>query len=216
MKKYLTKEMWKRYIIVFFSVTLMGICVQLLNRTNLGPDPCSALNYGISGRLHWTLGRYQVVSNSILFLFLVVQDRKLFGVGTIANMVLVGYAADLTGWCLDAVGILSPESMSLGIRFALLFPTLIVFIFAAAMYMNCGVGTSPYDAFPIYLHDKIRKVFRKEYPYKITRILYDGTVTLIAFLVGESAGIVTVLMVFTLGPVIDFVAGLVKKTGLFD
>ena len=215
MKKYFTKEMVKRSIVVVLSVALMGVGVQFLNRTNLGPDPFSAMNYGVSAMLGLTFGTYQLLFNAALFLFLVLQDRKLFGIGTIANMVIVGYSADFTGWILDRAGILMPENMTTGIRLAVLVPALLIFILAAAMYINCGVGTSPYDALPQLIHKKLENVWKKEYPFKITRILYDGTATVIAFLVKGGAGVVTVLMVFTLGPAIDFVAGLVRKTGFF-
>lgn len=215
MKSYFTKETIKRTVVVFISVILMGVGVQFLNRTNLGPDPFSAMNYGMSNIVGLSFGTYQAIFNGILFLFLFLQSRKLFGIGTIANMVVVGYAADFTGWLLDNAGILMPEDMTTATRFLVLIPALIEFVFAAAMYMNCGVGTSPYDALPQLLHQKAQKLLKREFPFRITRMLYDGTATVIAFLVGGSAGIVTVLMVFTLGPVIDFVAGLVKKTGFF-
>lgn len=215
MKNYFTKETIKRTVVVFLSVILMGVGVQFLNRTNLGPDPFSAMNYGMSNMVGLSFGTYQAIFNGILFLFLFLRSRKLFGIGTIANMVVVGYAADFTGWLLDNAGILMPEDMTTATRFLVLVPALIEFVFAAAMYMNCGVGTSPYDALPQLLHQKAQKLLKREFPFRITRMLYDGTATIIAFLVGGSAGIVTVLMVFTLGPVIDFVAGLVKKTGFF-
>ena len=216
MRQYFTREMIKRSIVVVLSVILMGVGVQFLNRTSLGPDPFSAMNYGVSALLGISLGTYQMIFNGTLFILLFISSRKLFGFGTIANMVLVGYSADFTGWLLDNAGILMPENMTTATRFLVLIPALIEFVFAAAMYINCGVGTSPYDALPQLLHQKVQKLLKKEFPFKVTRMLYDGTATVIAFLVGGSAGIVTVLMVFTLGPAIDFVAGLVKKTGFFN
>ncbi len=215
MKQYFTKEMIKRIIVVFLSVALMGVGVQFLNRTNLGPDPFSALNYGMADLLNLSFGTYELIFNVTLFIFLFVQSRKLFGIGTIANMVVVGYAADFTGWLLDKAGLLMPEDMTMGVRIAVLVPSLAVFVFAVAMYINCDVGTSPWDALPQLIHTKVQKLLKKDYPFKITRILYDATATALAFLVGGSAGIVTVLMIFTLGPTIDFVADLVRKTGFF-
>ena len=215
MKKYFTREMIKRTVVVVLSVIVMGVGVQFLNRTNLGPDPFSAMNYGMSEMLGLSFGTYQVIFNAALFLFLFLQSRKLFGFGTVANMVIVGYAADFTGCLLDRNEILMPEEMTTGVRFLVLVPALLVFILAAALYINCGVGTSPWDALPILIHQKLQKHLRKEFPFKITRIVYDATATGIAFLVGGSAGIVTVLMIFTLGPAIDFVAEIVRKTGFF-
>ena len=97
----------KRYVsailvlVMLFSVCMMGVCVQFLNLTRLGPDPCSALNYGVAAKLHMSFGNYQFLFNVILFLIVVFQDRTLFGTGSLGNMILVGYAADFTGWVLE-------------------------------------------------------------------------------------------------------------------
>ena len=217
MKRYLTKEMMKRNVVMLFAVFMMGVCVQFLNLTNLGPDPCSALNYGVSAHLGMSFGNYQLLFNIILFLIVVVQDRTLFGTGTLGNMIVVGYAADFTGWVLKQNGMMSYfETMNLGKGIGIMIPTLLVFLVAAALYMNCGLGTAPYDALPFLLHQKLEKAAKKTIPYKFVRILYDGIATVAAFLAGGSVGIVTVLMVFTLGPCVDLVSGLVKKSGIFE
>lgn len=217
MKKYLTKEMIKRIVLMLVGVFFMGVTVQFLNRTNLGPDPYSALNYGMSARTGISFGTYQLLCNAVLFFFVFWKDKKLFGLGTIGNMVVVGYSADFTGWVVDKLGIFpAPEEMTLGISIGIMIPTLVVFLFAAALYMNCGLGTSPYDALPVLLHRAIEKAAKKTIPYKFVRMMYDGIATIAAFLVGGSVGIVTVLMVFTLGPCVDFVSGLVKKSGIFE
>ena len=216
MRQYFTRDLRKRTIWMLIGVTVMGITIQFLNMTQLGPDPYSAMNYGISGRTGISFGTCQMTFNLILFLLLFWQNKKLFGLGTIGNMIVVGYAADLTGWVIDKLGIFpAPEDWTLGLSIGVMIPALIVFMFAAALYMNCGLGTSPYDALPYLLHQKIEKAVKKTIPFKITRIVYDGLAAVIAFLIGGDCGIVTVLMVFFLGPCIDVVSGLVKKSGIF-
>ena len=216
MKNYFTKEIKKRTFIMLIAVIVMGICVQFLNRTNLGPDPCSAMNYSISAKLGLSFGTYQLLFNAVLFVLIFLKDRSLFGLGTIGNMVVVGYSADFTGWLIDTLGFMpAAEQMSIGVKLGIMLPTLIVFLFAAALYMNCGLGTAPYDALPVLVHQGIEKAAKKQVPYKFVRIAYDGAATVVALLVGGSAGVVTVLMIFTLGPCVDFVSGLVKKSGIF-
>lgn len=216
MKKYLTKEMQKRILLMLVGVFFMGVGVQFLNRTNLGPDPFSAMNYGFSAMCGLSFGTTQLIFNIILFLIVFVVDRKKFGLGTIGNMVVVGYSADFTGWVIEKLGIWPEGELSFGIKLAIMIPTLILFLFAAALYMNCGLGTSPYDALPVLLHQGMEKATKKQIPYKFMRMLYDGIATIVAFLVGGTVGVVTVLMVFTLGPCVDFVSGLVKKSGIFE
>jgi len=217
MKKYVTKENIKRNLVMLLAVIMMGVCVQFLNLTNLGPDPCSALNYGVSARLGMSFGNYQLLFNIILFLIVVVQDRTLFGTGTLGNMIVVGYSADFTGWVLEQMGMMPYfQNMSIAKEIGVMIPTLLVFLVAAALYMNCGLGTAPYDALPFLVHKKLEKATNKTIPYKFVRILYDGIATVAAFLAGGSVGVVTVLMVFTLGPCVDLVSGLVKKSGIFE
>ena len=216
MKKYLTKEMQKRILLMLVGVFFMGVGVQCLNRTNLGPDPFSAMNYGFSAMCGLSFGTTQLIFNVILFLIVFVVDRKKFGLGTIGNMVVVGYSADFTGWVIEKLGIWPEGELSFGIKLAIMIPTLILFLFAAALYMNCGLGTSPYDALPVLLHQGMEKATKKQIPYKFMRMLYDGIATIVAFLVGGTVGVVTVLMVFTLGPCVDYVSGLVKKSGIFE
>lgn len=216
MKKYLTKEMKKRILLMLVGVFFMGVGVQFLNRTNLGPDPFSAMNYGFAEMCGISFGTFQLLFNAALFLIVLLKDRTLFGLGTIGNMVVVGYSADFTGWLIEKSGIWPEGELSLGIKLAIMVPTLVLFLFAAALYMNCGLGTSPYDALPVLLHQGIEKATKKQIPYKFVRILYDGLATVVALLVGGTVGVVTVLMVFTLGPCVDFVSGLVKKSGIFE
>lgn len=216
MKNYLTKEKRKRILLMLVGVFFMGVGVQFLNRTNLGPDPFSAMNYGFAAMCGISFGTFQLLFNAALFLIVLLKDRTLFGLGTIGNMVIVGYSADFTGWVIEKLGIWPEGELSLGIKLAIMVPTLILFLFAAALYMNCGLGTSPYDALPLLLHQGIEKATKKQIPYKFVRMLYDGIATVVALLVGGTVGVVTVLMVFTLGPCVDYVSGLVKKSGIFE
>ena len=216
MKGYFSKEKVKRIIFMLVAVFFMGVGVQFLNRTNLGPDPFSAMNYGFAAKAGLSFGTFQLLFNAVLFVLVLLKDRTLFGLGTIGNMVIVGYSADFTGWVVDMLGIWPEGELSLGVKLGIMVPTLILFLFAAALYMNCGLGTSPYDALPVLLHRATEKATKKQVPYKFVRMTYDGIATVVALLVDGTVGVVTVLMVFTLGPCVDFVSGLVKKSGIFE
>ena len=217
MKEYFTKEKVKRIVLMLVAVFFMGVGVHFLNRTNLGPDPFSALNYGLSAKAGLTFGTFQMLFNAVLFTIVLFKDRKLFGLGTIGNMVVVGYSADFTGWVVDKLGCFPlAEELTIGMKIGIMIPTLTLFLFAAALYMNCGLGTSPYDVLPLLLHRAAEKAVKKTIPYKFVRMSYDGIATVAAFCVGGTVGVVTVLMVFTLGPCVDYVSGLVKKSGIFE
>lgn len=205
-----TEKLVKRTVLMIIAVCVMGMGVAVLQMTNFGPDPCSALNYAVSNKIGLSFGNYQLLFNILLFLLLFFQNRKLFGLGTIGNMVLVGYSADFTTWILKEV-LHVPTELSVGVRVGIMIAALAIFICAAATYMNCGLGTSPYDAFSFFIHQKIEKISGKTVPFLWIRIAYDGTVTLIAYIIGRGIGVVTILMIVLLGPAIDYFAKIVKK-----
>ena len=79
---------------MIIAVIVMGMCVSLLVMCDMGTDPCSAMNYGISHKLGMSFGNYQLLSNFVLLILVIIFEKKLIGTGTFGNMILVGYSAD--------------------------------------------------------------------------------------------------------------------------
>lgn len=187
------------------AVIIMGFCLSWLLLIDWGTDPCTLMNYSISRTIGMSLGNWQALMNTFLLVIVVIFGGRNLGFGTLANMFLVGYSIDFFSWIWARV---LPEGFfdSLGIKILVLIPALTVFIFAAAIYMDMNMGTSPYDSIPMIIFQRLHKV-----SYKVVRIAYDAMVTGIAVLFGGSLGIVTVLMVLALGPVIEWVSKLISK-----
>lgn len=199
-----------RLLRMLIAVIIMGICTGLLMMTSFGPDPCSAMNYGMARITGLSFGTYQVVFNSILFLFIFVCDKSLLGPGSFANMILIGYMADLTSGLLERqFGMIRFEGLEM--RLMVMIPTLIIFVAAASIYMNSGLGTAPYDALPYLIHKRLCKRTEKEIKFRFVRMGYDALVTLIAVLIHGEAGIITVAMVFSLGPMVDMIGRWMNK-----
>ncbi|MCR5154927.1 MAG: hypothetical protein K6B75_08795 [Lachnospiraceae bacterium] len=205
----------KNILMMLVSVFFMGVSVALLNLTDFGPDPFSALNYAICTIFNIDLGPCELVVNVALIVVLFIADKTLFGPGTIGNMVIVGYAADFTKWLVFK---LFPELTfdSLSLRIIVMIPAFIVFLIAAALYMNSKTGTSPYDAASFFIYNKVSKNGERKITFRLVRIIYDALVTLLAVGLGfiggkQSVGIMTILMVFALGPAVDLVGSLLNK-----
>lgn len=215
MKSSFNKQWFKSFFIMLISVTLMGFSVSLLVLTDMGTDPCSAMNYGISGILGMSFGSFQLLLNALLLIFVLFADRSLIGTGTVGNMVLVGYTADFFSFIWHNV-LKIPYSLPPGVRIGLLVPTLIVFVAAAACYMNSGHGMAPYDAISFIISNRLEKITGKDNLFKYVRFCYDLLVTLISIAAGGQTGIITFLMVILLGPAVAFVGKLFKKHGFLS
>ena len=210
MKFKITKDWIKSFFVMIIAVIVMGMCVSLLVMCDMGADPCSAMNYGISHKLGMSFGNYQLISNIVLLIIVIIFDKKLIGTGTLGNMILVGYSADFFTWIWKEVCHIQAQ-LNLGIRIVILIPALILFILAAAIYMQSGHGTAPYDAVSFLISEKIEKHSGKNM-FRIVRIVYDLAATGIGVIAGGEVGVITILMVILLGPTVDLV-GRIMKTG---
>ena len=194
-----------RMITVVIAVIIMGFSISWIILVDMGTDPCSLLNIAISDTLGMTLGNWQALFNTILFVVVILCGARNIGFGTIANMFLVGYSIDFFSWIWSMV---LPKGLFdiLAVRIAVMVPALAVFILVVAVYIDMDMGTSPFDAIPAIIAKRLPKV-----PFKVVRIAYDGVATFIGFLFGGVPGVVTIIMVFALGPVIAWVGKKIRK-----
>ena len=187
-----------RLVIVVCAVIMMGLALSFLNRTNLGTDPCTMFNLGMSRLLGISLGTWQALFNSFLFIFVFIFARNQIGWGTLANMFLVGYSFDFFTW-LNNKWIAQDAFDSMAVRILVMIPALFVFIMAASAYMGASLGRSPDDSISYILADKIKKV-----PLRVIRIIYDLDVCIAGWALGSTLGVVTIIMSLALGPVITW------------
>lgn len=194
----------KRLVAVLLAVVTMGFALSWLVLVNLGTDPCTSMNLAVSRRLDMTLGNWQALLNCILFIVVIIYGKEKIGFGTLANMFLVGYSLDFFSWLWSRV---LPAGLfdSMVVRIVVLFPALAIFILAAAVYMDVELGTAPYDAIPFIVFQH-----QKRFSFRMICCFYDFFIIILALIFGAKIGIVTILMAFTLGPVIAYVG---KKMG---
>lgn len=195
----------KRLITVIVAVIVMGFALSWLVLVDMGTDPCTLMNLTISSRLGISLGNWQALFNSILFIIVIWKGREHIGFGTLANMFLVGYSLDFFSWLWRQTGVDTYFASNV-VRYAVFLPALIIFIIAAAVYMDVELGTSPYDAIPFIISKYVPKI-----PFRIMRIGYDFLVIFIAWIFGGHVQIVTILMALLLGPVIAYIGKLLQK-----
>lgn len=190
----------RRVLLALIGVIFMGLSLSFLNPTKFGADPFTCMNLAISEKIRnvlpfVTFGTWQAFLNIIMFVLVVVFDRGQIGWGTVFNMILVGYCCDFFTW---VNGLWMPAGLydSMTTKILIAVPTLIVFIFAASLYMAADLGASPYDALPFIISTKLKL------PFRPVRIGYDATFMIIGLCFGATLGFVTIGIVLGLGPVV--------------
>ena len=190
----------KRFVIMMTGVFFMGFWLSFLIRVNLGTDPCSFMNLTVARKLGILFGTWQLILNTTLFVLVILFGREHIGLGTIANMVLIGYVADFFGWIWDN-NIPSAFFANLPTRVITFIIAFSMFVLSASFYMNANMGVAPYDAIPLM----VKKYILKKAPFAIIRICFDYTAILIGVLCGGRPNIGIILMALFLGPVITTV-----------
>lgn len=195
-------HMERRIPVLLVSVILMGMCVAIFEKIQVGTDPSTVLNLGVARNvLHWeNLGTWQLIFNIILLaVILLMKEGRFIGLGSLANMVLVGYSRDFFKPIVEML--LPGETHFLLVRGGVFVPTTVLFLLSVAFYMVVELGASPYDAIPQIISARAKKV-----PSAIIRISFDVCVTIIGALLGGSFGIFTIAACMFLGPVIQWIA----------
>ena len=172
---------------------------------DMGTDPCSMMSKAISAKIGMSFGNWQALMNTVLLVLVVIFGGRNLGFGTLANMFLIGYFVDFFTWIWNRV-LPADFFTALPVRIAVLIPSVILFILAATLYMDVDMGTAPYDAIPIIISGHLPKV-----PFKVIRIAFDFSVTMIGFSFGGKIGAMTVIMILALGPVIQWLGDIMKK-----
>lgn len=205
---FIQHNMVKRTVLSFISVLITGFAISLFSLSGFGVDPFTSMNMNISPVIGMSYGTYQLIVNIVILVFVViVAHRGLVGVGTVFNMILVGYT------CEFFEKLFSPlENSTLPVRLVLLAAGIIMMCFSSSLFFTANVGVGPYDtlAFMITQATKI--------PMKWTRVMTDVCVVLIGLVASggltalfhgsfsqiKNIGIGTVITAFCMGPLVNF------------
>lgn len=214
LKQFIVPNFAKRLAFMLPGVLLMGVFVSILVEIGWGTDPASFMNLNIASLLGWGLGNTEVLVYGLMLVFTFAFGAEMIGFGTLANMILIGYVIDICRWIWKNIGfatVLSEGSFVL--RLTIFVVVLLLFVIAAAIYMNAQMGVAPYDAIPNILSGWMPKI-----PFFVIRMSFDLSAVLIGVIAGKlgEAGIQgsiigSVAMSFLLGPVITVVGKPLKK-----
>lgn len=208
-KEFDKKKFIRSAVISFIGIFGMGFFLSFLILADYGTDPYTFMNRSIAARLGLSLGNWQLIINILFFAVVIIFNRKLIGLGTIFNMVLIGYYADFFTWLWKKIlpaGLFNDQPAR-SIVFAI---AIICFVISAAVYMNADAGLSPYDGTCKIIADAVMKRFPK-IPFFILRIACDTIVILTGMAAGGRPLIGIIVMALALGPAITLVGKFMKR-----
>lgn len=184
----------RRIIMTVAGVSASGIAVGFFNYSAFGMDPFQVLAHGLWNLTSLSYGTFYTIFSLILFIFVLITDRKKIGLGTIINMFLLGYITEFFSWLL---ALLFPEG-GLFLRLLMLVIGITIMCLAAALYFTANMGVSVYDAVALCLSE------RTPIKFQFCRIGSDVICVAVGFFFGAQVGLGTIITMFFTGPLIHF------------
>lgn len=176
----------RRLVQLTLGLVLYGVSLALMLRSGLGVAPWDVLHSGLIRYVPLTLGQAVIVmSFVVLLLWWPLREKP--GLGTIANAVLVGLAADLTLW------LLAPAD-EVWLRVVLVVSGVVLNGVATGMYIGSQLGRGPRDGLMTGLSRRTGGSLR------LVRTGLEVVVVAIGWLLGGAVGVGTVLYALAIGP----------------
>lgn len=175
---------------LFIGLLLFALAMALLIRAQLGVDPWDVLHLGLAEHIPLSLGTI-VILVGVVVLLAWIPLRQWPGLGTVANVLVIGLA-------LDFFLLLIPEVHGLGWQTATLLAAIAVNGLGGALYIGCHFGAGPRDGLMTGLH------LRTGLSIRLIRTLIELAVLAIGWLLGGPVGLGTVAYALLIGPATQF------------
>lgn len=180
------------------GLVLYGASTALIVRAGLGAVPWDVLHQGLSRTLGLQIGTWSIIVGALL-LVVWVPLRQRAGLGTLANVVVVGLALNATlaavpplhGWVLQ-IGVLV---LGVGLNGV-----------ATGAYIGAGMGPGPRDGLSTAIAARGRSL-------RLVRTVVEVTVVVAGVLLGGQLGVGTVVYALAIGPLMHLAVPAMRLRG---
>ncbi|MEU4152217.1 membrane protein YczE [Streptomyces sp. NPDC026659] len=176
----------RRLVQLYGGLALYGASSALLVRADLGLEPWNVLHQGLSRLTGLSIGVVMtLVGALVLLLWIPMRQRP--GLGTVSNVLVIGFALDATLTVLPAVH-------GLVARAVLLVAGIVLNGAATGLYIAAAFGPGPRDGLMTGLHRRTGRSIR------LIRTCVEVAVVVTGFALGGTVGVGTVLYALAIGP----------------
>ncbi|MEV0899364.1 hypothetical protein [Actinoplanes sp. NPDC049802] len=174
---------------LFAGLGLYGVSMALMVESGLGLNPWDVFHQGVSEVTGVSFG-WVVLLTGIPVLLLWIPLRQRPGFGTVANLIVVGFAADATLTVL-------PTAATVPGRIGFLVAGILLNGFATGLYIGSRMGPGPRDGLMTGLAGRFPRV-----SLRVIRTGLELAVLGAGFLLGGTVGIGTVAYACAIGPLV--------------
>ena len=183
------RRLTRRVIQLFTGLVLYGVSMAFMVESALGLNPWDVFHQGLSKVTGISFG-VVVILLGIPILLLWIPLRQRPGFGTLANLVVVGFAVDA------ALHVL-PEGGTIPGRVGYLVGGILLNGLATGLYIGSRFGPGPRDGLMTGLVGRFPRL-----SVRLVRTSIEVTIVAIGWLMGGTFGIGTVVYAVAIGPLV--------------
>jgi uncharacterized membrane protein YczE len=178
----------RRIVQLLVGLFLYGAGCALTVEAGLGVDPWTVFAEGLSVRTGIGIGWItNIIGFFVLLLWIPLRQKP--GIGTIANILLVGTSMQLV------LGVVPPVT-GFVTQLATLLGGILLVALASGLYIGARFGPGPRDGLMTGLNARLG------WPIWLCRAIVELSVLLVGWLLGGTVGIGTVLFAVLIGPLV--------------
>ena len=183
-----------RILMSCIGLIVLGIGVSFTIVSNLGVDPASTLELGMSKQLGISYGTSAAIYNVVILFFVFLIDRKYINISSILAIFLIGYTVEYI------LMIIQPLNLT-----NLNFITRIIFCIIGCFIVSIGVTIYIFSNLGVGATDCISEIIseRTSFSYRFIRIVSDFILVFLGYLTGGIVGVGTLITAFTIGPFVQ-------------
>ena len=198
---YFNEDVASRLPQLFSGLILCGIGLAIAYEARLGLNPWDVFHDGFSKLLGIPIGRAGVLTGFIVLIGWIPLKQKPF-IGTIINILTIGNIQDIAIY-------LIPTPESIYVRHLYLYIATMIFAVGVGLYIGAGLGPGPRDGI-------MTGLARLGMSIRAARIGIDFSAFIIGVLLGGAYGYGTIVMVITVGPIVQYTLRKFDKGVIFS
>jgi uncharacterized membrane protein YczE len=166
-----------------------GVSITLMLKASLGNQPWDVLHQGVALRTGLSVGTVLIAAGAaVLLCWIPLRQRP--GIGTVANILVIGVVVDLT------IALL-PQPSHLAMRWLFMTAGILLCGIASGFYIGANLGPGPRDGL-------MTGLAARSWSLRGWRTVLEITVVGIGALLGGKVGIGTVAYALAIGPLAQF------------
>jgi len=189
---------FKRLGDLLLGIFLFSVGIVFTMKANLGYGPWEVFHQGLGETIGLSIGKASILTGLVICVIVALMGEKL-GLGTILNMVLIGFFIDVL-LALDFI----PQMTGLWTGVLEITIGFFIIAFGSYFYIRSGFGAGPRDSLMVLLERKSGR------SVGVCRIIIEASAVLIGWILGGPVGLGTGLAVFGIGFCVQIVFALMK------